>query len=504
MIYLTKYMIADYLEEHGIPVKICGKEPWKFFDTNYYINADIQPEILYFANTTALVQAPRGICLLRVLADDLYVSYHSEHEEIICSGNLDDVHKILQDCFNFYKNWYLKLQEIIIKGGDLQALIDRSTAIFKNPIAVSDIGFQVLAYTREYHALMEDDESRFIVKNGCHSPAYICLITKQTAFIKNLKGNLGPFRYHYDFLDHESVYCTIWLHGKPAGFLTIVGMHPLLKKSTIDAACIFAEILSKAFDLDSANHPYSSPSDHILLQFLKGHEVDEKVVENALTLSGIYSDRPYQIIYLQMSIIKLRQNMLFKKVYSSLTNTLKQSKILPDKDGIAIILSLKNTPCQQLIQLIELLLPAYPYQIGISYPFRGLQKLDIFYRQAHVCLQQKETQSEQRLFRYEHFMITDVLGNSLTSIQKATAIHPALFLLMNWDAKNDSELFHSLRVYLDTNCNGTIAAEKLHIHKNTLYYRLKQMEDIAPLDFDNPCICDCLRISYYLSELGWA
>lgn len=75
---------------------------------------------------------------------------------------------------------------------------------------------------------------------------------------------------------------------------------------------------------------------------------------------------------------------------------------------------------------------------------------------------------------------------------------------MNWDAKNDSELFNSLRVYLDTNCNGTIAAEKLHIHKNTLYYRLKQIEDIILLDFTNPHLCDCLRISYYLSELGWA
>ncbi|MGP4091241.1 helix-turn-helix domain-containing protein, partial [Streptomyces sp. KR55] len=44
----------------------------------------------------------------------------------------------------------------------------------------------------------------------------------------------------------------------------------------------------------------------------------------------------------------------------------------------------------------------------------------------------------------------------------------------------------TLRVYLD--CFGDVrrAAEALHIHANSLRYRLKRLADLAPLDFEDP------------------
>lgn len=497
MIYLTKYMIGDYFAEQNIPVKICGKEPWKFFDVSCDMDAGWDPTRLYFLGTSPFLSAP--VCQMRILTPEEFDTYESETEEIICCAPPEATYKTLLTCFSFYKNWYLTLQECLLKGDRLQDLVDRSIPIFKNPIAVSDIGFQVLAYTREYHRQMEDGESCFIVKNGCHSPEYIRLITQHTAFIENLKRNLGPFRYHYDFLQHESIYCTIWLHGKPVGFLTIVGKNPLHYKSHIDAARIFSEILSRAFLQNSAGGIPLSPSDRVLLRILKGGEPDNPLNQDALTDSQLSKTASYSIIHIRMPVIRPSQILLFQKIYDSLSGKLPRSKLLPDDNGITVLLSEKDMPPGDIVRSVDFLLVSYPHQIGISYPFQGLSQPEIYYRQAVECSHLQTILPSEHVFSYETCMIYDFLQNSLTDSQKKAAIHPALAKLKA-TSDSGSNLYLTLRAYLEVHLNGTTAAERLHIHKNTLYYRLHQIEEQTGLSFDTPRLCDCLSLSFYLSD----
>lgn len=497
MIYLTKYMIGDYFSKQDIPVKICGKEPWKFFDVSCDMDAGWNPALLYFLGTSSYFSAP--VCQMRILTSEEFDRYESETEEILCCCSPETAYKTLLACFSFYKNWYLALQECLIKGGRLQDLVDKSIPVFKNPVAVSDIGFQVLAHTKEYHRQMEDVESRFIVKNGCHSPEYIRLITQHTAFIENLKRNLGPFRYHYDFLQHESIYCTIWLHGKPVGFLTIVGKNPLHYKSHIDAARIFSEILSRAFGQNSAGGIPISPSDRVLLRLLKGGNPGNPLNQDVLTDSRLSKSESYSIIHIHMPVIRPSQILLFQKIYDSLSGKLPRSRMLPDDNGITVLLSAKDMPTEAIVRSVDFLLVSYPHQIGISYPFQGLSQPDIFYRQAVECSRLQPILPDEHVFPYETCMIYDFLQNSLTSSQKKAAIHPALARLMAV-SDSGSDLYLTLRAYLEVHLNGTAAAERLHIHKNTLYYRLHQIEELTGLSFDTPRLCDCLRLSFYLSD----
>lgn len=500
MIYLTKYMIRDYFMEQNIQIKICGKEPWKFFDVSCEKDAGWNPAFLYFLETRPPSPAP--VCQMHIVTSEEFMSYESEAEEIVCCGSPKEVYRILLSCFSVYKNWYLALQECLIKGGRLQSLVDKSIPLFKNPIAISDIGFQVLAYTKEYHHQMEDGESRFIVKNGCHSPEYIRLITQDTAFIKNLENNLGPFRYHYDFLQHESIYCTIWLHGKPVGFLTIVGKNPLHYKSHIDAARIFSEIISRAFEQNSDGKIQGSPSDRVLLRILKGGNSDIALNYDVIADNRLSDTETYSIIHICMSVIRPSQILLFQKVCDSLSNKLRNSRLLPDDNGITILLSRKDMPPRDIVRSVDFLLVSYPHQIGISYPFEGLTQPEIYYRQAVECSRMQTLLPDEHVFPYETCMVYDILQNSLTPVQRAAAIHPSLVRLKEFDRSGSSCLYQTLYFYLESHLNGTEAADKLHIHKNSLYYRLRQIEEITELCFKSHRLCDCLRLSFYLSDMA--
>lgn len=58
-------------------------------------------------------------------------------------------------------------------------------------------------------------------------------------------------------------------------------------------------------------------------------------------------------------------------------------------------------------------------------------------------------------------------------------VDDALGPLLTYDAGHDGSLVHSLTVYLRHDRNGVEAAEELHVHYNTLRYRLKQIERLT-------------------------
>lgn len=57
--------------------------------------------------------------------------------------------------------------------------------------------------------------------------------------------------------------------------------------------------------------------------------------------------------------------------------------------------------------------------------------------------------------------------------------------LLDYDNKNATQLVGTLEVYIEEGGNLNRAAEKLFIHKNTLKYRIKRIEDISKCDLKN-------------------
>ncbi|RBP45472.1 PucR family transcriptional regulator [Garciella nitratireducens] len=57
--------------------------------------------------------------------------------------------------------------------------------------------------------------------------------------------------------------------------------------------------------------------------------------------------------------------------------------------------------------------------------------------------------------------------------------------LKEYDYHHNTDLLSTLEIYLDCDCNSQKASEKIHIHPNTLNYRLKRVIEIGQLDFSN-------------------
>lgn len=72
--------------------------------------------------------------------------------------------------------------------------------------------------------------------------------------------------------------------------------------------------------------------------------------------------------------------------------------------------------------------------------------------------------------------------------------------LLQYDRKNGAELVKTLRAYFSSCGSLTDAADKLHLHRNTLLYRLHRVREIAGLDLDDPETRLALQLALRIGE----
>ena len=76
--------------------------------------------------------------------------------------------------------------------------------------------------------------------------------------------------------------------------------------------------------------------------------------------------------------------------------------------------------------------------------------------------------------------------------------HPVLKQLRSADRRNHTEYFHTLQVYLQEERSLVRASERLHIHKNTLLYRIRRIEDKYKVDLNDTQERTAIMVSFLM------
>lgn len=91
----------------------------------------------------------------------------------------------------------------------------------------------------------------------------------------------------------------------------------------------------------------------------------------------------------------------------------------------------------------------------------------------------KKLYSQNSVYFYEQIQFYHQMDNFFSKEK-----HDKIMELIKNDSKND-DLLETFLAFMDCSGERTAAANMIHIHRNTLNYRLKKIEDITKLKFDN-------------------
>ena len=138
---------------------------------------------------------------------------------------------------------------------------------------------------------------------------------------------------------------------------------------------------------------------------------------------------------------------------------------------------------------------------GLSYPFQSLSKLALAFDQASAAIRLSSRSDEPlRVVRYEQVVVRHVLECASARCDRATFAHPALDRLVAEDARCGTDYVHDLQTYLNCGRSATTAARALHVHKNTMYYRIERIENIAKCNLSDERVCLALQIGLEIMQ----
>ncbi len=160
------------------------------------------------------------------------------------------------------------------------------------------------------------------------------------------------------------------------------------------------------------------------------------------------------------------------------------------KDDLVILLTNKSSHCnlKNTAEKISEYLFQYKILCGAVYPIKDLYALCDYYTQARLTA----------LFRYRDEVVNGDFHTSLYYYENIAPyplflqlsqneeyrcfIHPVLKEIKAYDEEKGMTLYETLKVYCKNLFQKNESAEELHIHRNTLNYRLSRIEELFQID----------------------
>ncbi len=194
---------------------------------------------------------------------------------------------------------------------------------------------------------------------------------------------------------------------------------------------------------------------------------------------------------------KQSQRVPFNYISGHLKEIFPRSSVAVYNNGM-VVLAAKNDYYDELEfdrkQLTELL-EQFDGYAGIGNCTKFLTSLRSLYIQAAAATRLGRVFSQdknQRVFYYKdynmYFMV-DLCIETAVRYHKFGNVsylcQPGLIGLIRYDRKFGTQLYETLRVYLECSCNATLCAQKLNVHRNTVNYRINMIEELCNYSLDD-------------------
>lgn len=122
---------------------------------------------------------------------------------------------------------------------------------------------------------------------------------------------------------------------------------------------------------------------------------------------------------------------------------------------------------------------------SISEPFEKLDRCAAKYKLLNRMAMVSGLENDPVMKREKEWSVQGLYTYTTPLFKEAGLSDYRLSRLLQEDRENNTDLYYTLKVYLLNENSVTMAADSLHIHRNTLVYRLKQIRECIEADIND-------------------
>jgi len=208
----------------------------------------------------------------------------------------------------------------------------------------------------------------------------------------------------------------------------------------------------------------------------------------------------------EVSISKIK--ITFRKIVQDILEKHALKVPIIDKDDAVIFFIRSEENCmnrldkalKEIQETIKRRMDSLSVSVGIGNSYKDLKMMKQSLNEAELAIDSAKCQElDDTITKYKDIGIYGLLF----SIPNRTVLenyYSEVLGKINNDNK-DNNLIEILETYLNENCNITVTAEKLFLHRNTLKYKIKKIEELLNCDLHNFNDCIKVKIALYINKV---
>ena len=378
----------------------------------------------------------------------------------------------------------------LIENKGIEKIIDIGFELLGNPILVIVASYKVLAFTKN----IEVDDPNWYLSHESNFLRYEYISNNEMKEnFEEARKSKYPVLHKPKNRDFEVIHAAIVSDNKVIGFLII----PNHKKQFAENDMKIADLMKNVLALELQKNKFFRNSKGIMAEYfiadlLEGNIKDSKIIEERCrSLNWVLHGNNY--------VLTLKRKRNSKESSLSSINDLMNSMIVGGKSVIynnliVVIVSRKKRDFHKtyLKSLLEVL-QKYEMVGGISCCFNSLVDISDHFEHSLMAVALGMKLDGTRIFySYEKYFLHHLLSSCKVELNLKALCHPALFYLEEHEIRYSEDLIKCLYHYLRNGKNIVKAANAIGIHRNTMSYRIKKIEEIMGIDIDNE------DMAYYL------
>ena len=201
--------------------------------------------------------------------------------------------------------------------------------------------------------------------------------------------------------------------------------------------------------------------------------------------------------------IEFDTNYPFLSIFNRLTVAFPSCcPFLFDNHGAVLIDASHNKmTASKVVEILQDICIGSHCAMGIGHSFTGTRGIRSAFKEATTVLRYlTETNSGDQAVVLSDVIIPIIELSILDSISVSSIVPAGLQEILDYDAVHRTELYATLRAYIETNCSSTKAASVMHIGRSTFQYRYEKISSFLKLDPHNPEVQLILRLSFKLID----
>lgn len=293
--------------------------------------------------------------------------------------------------------------------------------------------------------------------------------------------------------DYNRVITRIVMNQKIYGYLTVYMKTDVTEEDMSKLSLAAKVIAYQMYKKEDANNYIGDIYELFISNLFNQNIHSEKELAEWQKAMPVSLCEPYRMICAdgQNHRNVAYMNTILKKIknqYHYLSGTIYQDQLYLLVDKVE-----EKGQIQLMDEMIKLL-KSYDLNIGISNKFSRLLDANLYRQQASLTalLQKKESP----------YFIDETLQlvNEEIKEKQEIFIHPAIKILSSFDQKNGSEYLKTLYSYLRHFAHHLAIENELKIHRNTVYNRIRTIEELCGIDLSDAYTFTHLYLSYLMSD----